>query len=77
MHRLENRELEPLEIIEIQTGNYSNTSLLPNEAVRIFTGAPIPPDADTVVMQEKIIKDGNIIFIFEAHIFWIEISNFE
>jgi len=53
---------------EIQTGNYSNTSLLPNEAVRIFTGAPVPPYADTVVMQEKIKKDGTIIFILDEQI---------
>ena len=39
---------------EIQTGNYSNSEVLANHAVRIFTGAPIPPGTDTVVMQEKI-----------------------
>jgi molybdopterin molybdotransferase len=30
----------------------SGRPLLPGEAARIFTGAPIPPGADTVVMQE-------------------------
>ncbi len=50
---------------EIQTGNYSNKVLLTNEAVRIYTGAPTPPGADTVVMQEKIIRDGNTIQILD------------
>jgi molybdopterin molybdotransferase len=44
---------------EIQTGNYSSNMVLDNQAVRIFTGAPIPPGTDTVVMQEKINRNGN------------------
>ena len=51
---------------EIQTGNYSNLEVLANQAVRIFTGAPIPPGTDTVVMQEKINRDGNTIEILDA-----------
>jgi molybdopterin molybdotransferase len=51
---------------EIQTGNYSNKQLLANEAVRIYTGAPTPPGADTVVMQEKISRDENTIQIQDA-----------
>lgn len=51
---------------EIQTGNYSDKPLLANEAVRIYTGAPTPPGADTVVMQEKISRDGNAIQILDA-----------
>lgn len=35
-----------------QAGDYSNLKLEKNEAIRIFTGAYIPDDADTVVMQE-------------------------
>jgi molybdopterin molybdotransferase len=34
-----------------------------HEAVRIFTGAPVPPGTDTVVMQEKVSRDGNKIVI--------------
>lgn len=30
-------------------------------AARIFTGAPIPEGADTVVMQEDVIRDGDYI----------------
>jgi molybdopterin molybdotransferase len=33
------------------------------EAVRIFTGAPIPPGADAVVMQEDVRREGSEIFI--------------
>lgn len=51
---------------EIQTGNYSNKLLGTNEAVRIYTGAPTPPGADTVVMQEKISRDGNMIQILDT-----------
>lgn len=38
---------------EIQAGTSFNQKLIPSEAVRIFTGAMLPPDTDTVVMQEK------------------------
>ena len=32
--------------------------LQPREAARIFTGAPLPPGADCVVMQEHCLRDG-------------------
>ncbi|WP_396170805.1 molybdopterin molybdotransferase MoeA [Flavobacterium sp.] len=51
---------------EIQTGSYSNTIVQPNEAVRIYTGAPIPPGTDTVVMQEKVNREGNALQILDA-----------
>lgn len=51
---------------EIQTGNYSTENVLANEAVRIFTGAPIPPGTDTVVMQEKISRNENEIQILDT-----------
>jgi len=35
----------------------------PGEAIRIFTGAPIPADADAVVMQEDVTRDGSEIVI--------------
>jgi molybdopterin molybdotransferase len=35
----------------------------PGEAVRIFTGAPIPAGADTVVMQEEVTRTGDEIEI--------------
>lgn len=51
---------------EIQTGNYSAEKVLANEVVRIYTGAPIPPGTDTVVMQEKISRNGNEIQILDT-----------
>ncbi|QBN18017.1 molybdopterin molybdotransferase MoeA [Flavobacterium nackdongense] len=51
---------------EIQTGNYSDKIVESNQAVRIYTGAPIPPGTDTVVMQEKVNRDGNSIQILDA-----------
>ncbi|WP_424969236.1 gephyrin-like molybdotransferase Glp [Dinoroseobacter sp. S76] len=34
-------------------------------AVRIFTGAPLPPGADTVVMQEAVTRHGEVITLTE------------
>jgi molybdopterin molybdotransferase len=53
---------------EIQTGNYYNKPIPANEAIRIFTGAPVPPGADTVVMQEKVVKDNNAIIIQDEYL---------
>lgn len=38
---------------EMAAGSSHAIALAPAEAVRIFTGAPVPPGADTVLMQEK------------------------
>ncbi len=35
-------------------------TLQPGEAARIFTGAPLPAGADTVVVQEEIRRDGDV-----------------
>ncbi len=35
--------------------------LTPGTAMRIFTGAPMPPGADTVVLQEDVAVEGDII----------------
>lgn len=37
--------------------------IAPGEAVRIFTGAPMPEGADAVVMQEDVRREGSEIFI--------------
>ena len=43
-------------------GSNENIDISPGNAVRIFTGAAVPPGADTVVMQEKIkIENGELI----------------
>lgn len=53
---------------EMQAGASDQTKLNPGTAIRIFTGAPVPPGADTVVMQEKTKQTGNNLFIEDAAI---------
>ncbi len=38
----------------------------PGQAVRIFTGAPVPPGADAVVIQENTSRDDDTVIINEA-----------
>ncbi|BDS09880.1 molybdopterin molybdotransferase MoeA [Aureispira anguillae] len=45
-------------IDEVQAGSTKNPKMSSGEAVRIFTGAAIPSDADAVMMQEKTVRDG-------------------
>jgi len=47
----------------IQAGSSFEGSLAPGETARIFTGAPLPKGADTVVMQEKISRNADKISI--------------
>jgi molybdopterin molybdotransferase len=35
-------------------------AVLPGQAVRIFTGAPVPDDCDHVVIQENVQRDGDV-----------------
>ncbi|HET7115636.1 MAG TPA: gephyrin-like molybdotransferase Glp [Hanamia sp.] len=47
---------------KIAAGDSNFYTINSKQASRIFTGAPVPKGADTVVMQEKVIvKDGNIL----------------
>lgn len=48
---------------EVAAGGRAERSLGAGEAARIFTGAPIPPGADTVVRQEDTKADGNRVTI--------------
>jgi molybdopterin molybdotransferase len=48
---------------ESAAGRPFSGSLGPGEAVRIFTGAPMPDGADTVVMQEDVTRSGDRIEI--------------
>lgn len=48
---------------EVAAGSNENLSLAPETAVRIFTGAAVPPGADTVIMQEKIKTENNELVI--------------
>jgi molybdopterin molybdotransferase len=42
----------------VQAGAAAGVALQPGQAVRIFTGAPMPDGADTVFMQEDVRLDG-------------------
>ncbi len=45
----------PLAVIDaIAAGGTASTGLAPGTAIRIFTGAPMPPGADAVIMQEDV-----------------------
>ncbi len=48
---------------EIQAGQTETIDLIPGKAVRIFTGAAVPPEATTVIMQEIVTKEGSKITI--------------
>ncbi|MBI3234433.1 MAG: molybdopterin molybdotransferase MoeA [Bacteroidetes bacterium] len=52
---------------EIQAGSLIEEELQSNEAYRIFTGAMVPLTADTIVVQEKVIRNGDE-FTIEEHI---------
>jgi molybdopterin molybdotransferase len=44
-----------------QAGAGHDGTLGPGEAVRIFTGAPLPAGADTVIMQEEAEREGDLV----------------
>ena len=54
---------QPLSIQnKIAAGDSNSYTITSNQAARIFTGAPLPANADTVVMQEKVtIEKGKIL----------------
>ena len=58
------RKGERLRVIgEQSAGLDRQLSISPGEAVRIFTGAPMPRGADAVVMQEDVSREGNAIIL--------------
>jgi molybdopterin molybdotransferase len=57
-------EITELTIVgEMAAGTASETAINRGEAYRIFTGAPLPDGADTVVMQEKVSINANKLII--------------
>ncbi len=59
----------PLKVIgEIAAGATSYPILQSNEAVRIFTGARLPDSSDTVIMQEKVEKKDDRIYLMEENL---------
>jgi molybdopterin molybdotransferase len=51
---------------EVPAGRAYAGTLRPGEAVRIFTGAPVPEGADCVVVQEDVARDGARITVREG-----------
>lgn len=51
------------EVGRIAAGQAAPRALAAHEAMRVFTGAPMPPGADTAVMQEDVRREGTAIFI--------------
>lgn len=51
---------QPLKVIgESAAGRGFDGSVGTGEAVRIFTGAPVPPGADTILVQEEAAREGD------------------
>src|SRR5256886_17678229 len=48
---------------EQPAGRDRQLRISPGEAVRMFTGAPVPQTADSIVMQEDITREGNEILV--------------
>jgi len=46
----------------VQAGTFPDFTLQPGTAVRIFTGAPVPKGADTIVQQEGVRVEGDRLF---------------
>lgn len=44
---------------EIPAGTMPSNTVEPGQAMRIFTGAPMPPGADTVIQQEWVARSGD------------------
>lgn len=51
---------------EIQAGGSADHPLGPGEAIRIFTGAPVPDGADAILIQEDADRDSDMITVREA-----------
>jgi molybdopterin molybdotransferase len=61
------REAVELRIVgESAAGNGYGMPLGPGEAVRIFTGAAVPEGADTVVIQEEAVREGDRVHLGPA-----------
>lgn len=56
-------KLKYILIGQIKAGDNPKIILRPGEAVRIFTGARVPDSADTVVVQEKTVRENDSILL--------------
>lgn len=66
--KFEDHEKELRIIGEMAAGTTQNITIQNGEAGRIFTGAPLPNGADTVVMQEKITRSGDKITLQDPNL---------
>jgi molybdopterin molybdotransferase len=55
---------------EAAAGSSHDGEVGPGEAVRIFTGAPVPEGADTILIQENTRREGDIVEVTEAPTPW-------
>lgn len=63
-YALRHGDLMDYELVgECKAGDFKEYDLIENQAVRIFTGARVPDQADTVIIQENIKKEGSRIQI--------------
>ncbi len=51
---------------ESAAGRAADRAIAPGEAIRIFTGAPMPKGATRVIIQEDVIRDGDTITLRDA-----------
>ncbi|GAA3853012.1 molybdopterin molybdotransferase MoeA [[Pseudomonas] carboxydohydrogena] len=51
---------------ESAAGRPCNLSVGQGEAIRIFTGGVVPNGADTIAIQEDVVREGNVITLSEA-----------
>ena len=56
-----NHQLEILN--ESKAGSLASEMLQPGKTIRVFTGAPVPPNAEAVVMQENVEKKENLVYV--------------
>lgn len=60
---------ERLKVIgESAAGRGYHGRIAPGQAVRIFTGAPVPEGADAIVIQENTSRDGDIVIVGEGEL---------
>ena len=60
---------QPLQVVaEMAAGTLQPLRLSAGQATRIFTGAPLPEGADTVAMQEKVVREGDRLQIMDSQL---------
>ncbi len=62
-------------VADLAAGYVLETAIVPGTAVRIMTGAPIPPGAEAVVPFEQTERDGDDVLIFKPYRMWKNIRH--